>query len=606
MLGDGRGVAARHGTGQCVVAVPQRVLQGGAEQRREHPVRRLDPRVLEQLGGLGDEGGQVVGGQGEPGVVERAVLLLHGDRLATHLQHEGLAERFELLDGGDREARVPEPVQVDRGPGERHRRVHGERENTEPSGRLEYADAVAPARVDHHLTRPEGADRGQAGDQPGKGLVGDGEQHEVGGTDDLGHVEQGYAGEQVGGPGQGRLAHGSHRHDPVTGPVESRAEDGADAPGTDDAHREPRRVLVAALPACLSTHGGEPTAPARQDVLVGGAMQGGADGQSRAHGGTASLTWRTAWQAALYGPAGFYRQSSGPAGHFTTAAHAGPGRILARALWAWADRVGAEGIVDLGAGRGELIRHLYAEAPDRPLAGLDVVAGPADLPEAVAWTVAPGGAVLPDLTAWRPATGPVSLVVANEWLDVVPCTIAEVDGVGALREVGVDTRTGAETLGSPVSGADLAWCERWWPGALGERASPGDRVEVGRSRDVAWAGLLDRLGGSPALAIDYGHLATSRPTEGSLTAYRSGRQVDPVPDGSCDLTAHVAVDSLPHARFVRQRVALDELGVTAAMPDHGLARSHPAAYLDGVADATAAITLRSLDGFGAFWWIASV
>lgn len=334
-------------------------------------------------------------------------------------------------------------------------------------------------------------------------------------------------------------------------------------------------------------------------------MEGGPDGQSRARRGTTYVSWRQAWQAALYGPAGFYRQTSGPAGHFTTATHAGPGRVLARALWAWADHVGAEGIVDLGAGRGELLRHLYAAAPERPLAGLDVVARPAGLPEAVAWTVAPGGAALPDLTASRLAGGAVPLVVANEWLDVVPCTIAEVDPVGALREVEVDAQTGAEVLGSPVSGADLAWCERWWPVALGDLASPGDRVEVGRSRDDAWAGLLDRIAGSPALAIDYGHLVTTRPHEGSLAAYRSGRQVDPVPDGSCDLTAHVAVDSLPHSRLVRQRFALDELGFVGSLPDHGLARSSPAAYLDGVADATAETMLRSSDGFGAFWWVAS-
>ena len=31
-----------------------------------------------------------------------------------------------------------------------------------------------------------------------------------------------------------------------------------------------------------------------------------------------------------------------------------------------------------------------------------------------------------------------TLVVANEWLDVVPCTIAEVDENGELREVLVD------------------------------------------------------------------------------------------------------------------------------------------------------------------------
>ena len=35
-------------------------------------------------------------------------------------------------------------------------------------------------------------------------------------------------------------------------------------------------------------------------------------------------TWEAAWRDALYGPVGFYRRPEGPAGHFRTAAHAGP------------------------------------------------------------------------------------------------------------------------------------------------------------------------------------------------------------------------------------------------------------------------------------------
>ena len=151
-----------------------------------------------------------------------------------------------------------------------------------------------------------------------------------------------------------------------------------------------------------------------------------------------SVPWRVAWQSALYGRDGFYRRASGPAAHFTTATHAGPGRALARTLWAWADRYGLDGIVDVGAGRGELLRHLYAGAPGRPLTGLDVVARPADLPAEVGWVESPGG---PDLPAdWRPGR---SLVVAHEWLDVVPCTVAEVAHDGSLRELLVHPAPGS-------------------------------------------------------------------------------------------------------------------------------------------------------------------
>ena len=53
----------------------------------------------------------------------------------------------------------------------------------------------------------------------------------------------------------------------------------------------------------------------------------------------------------------------------------------------------------------------------------------------------------------------------------------------------------------------------------------------------------------------------------------------PVPDGSCDLTAHVAVDSLEHDELTTQRAALHELGLHSRTPDHDLSRTDPAGYL---------------------------
>ena len=46
-----------------------------------------------------------------------------------------------------------------------------------------------------------------------------------------------------------------------------------------------------------------------------------------------------------------------------------------------------------------------------------------------------------------------------------------------------------------------------------------------------------------ALAIDYAHERERRPVYGTLTGYRDGHCVSPVPDGSCDITAHVALDA---------------------------------------------------------------
>ncbi|MEP6650220.1 MAG: SAM-dependent methyltransferase, partial [Lapillicoccus sp.] len=159
-----------------------------------------------------------------------------------------------------------------------------------------------------------------------------------------------------------------------------------------------------------------------------------------------------------------------------------------------------------------------------------------------------------------------------------------------------------ESLGPPLSELDLEWCQQFWPSALGLKARPGDRVEVGRQRDDAWSALLDRLApGSVAVAVDYGHTVDDRPREGTLAAYREGGLVDPVPDGSCDLTAHVAVDSLPQTRRLRQREAVEPL----TPPDHARAVDDPAGYLAGLADHSAAAALRQPGGFGDFWWVVT-
>ncbi|MFD0787016.1 SAM-dependent methyltransferase, partial [Micromonospora azadirachtae] len=79
------------------------------------------------------------------------------------------------------------------------------------------------------------------------------------------------------------------------------------------------------------------------------------------------------------------------------------------------------------------------------------------------------------------------------------------------------------------------------------RTTIGVRAEIGRSRDEAWANAVGRIDRGLALAVDYGHLKRERPVSGTLTGYRGGRQVAPVPDGSCDVTAHVAMDSVASA-----------------------------------------------------------
>jgi SAM-dependent MidA family methyltransferase len=133
----------------------------------------------------------------------------------------------------------------------------------------------------------------------------------------------------------------------------------------------------------------------------------------------------------------------------------------------------------------------------------------------------------------------------------------------------------------------------------------GDRVEVGQSRDIAWENLLSRVASGLAIAADYGHTTQSRPAVGTLTGFKDGRQVIPVPDGSCDLTAHVAMDSLRHDELTNQRTALRRLGVSGQIPANDQARSDPAAYLRGLSTASAAAALTARGGLGDFLWAFS-
>lgn len=309
--------------------------------------------------------------------------------------------------------------------------------------------------------------------------------------------------------------------------------------------------------------------------------------------------WQQAWDRALYGENGFYRQAAGPAGHFSTATQGVPqiGRQLAGALLKLMDQEGLDTFVDLGCGRGELLEQVHALGPQVHCLGVDVVARP-ELSRPIGWLQSPGGDQLPDeLDGLTHA-----LVFANEWLDVVPCPIAELDDDGELREVLVDPCTGAERLGDPVTGTSRQWCQGFWPL---ESLQTADRVEIGQTRDIAWGNLVSRLGSGLAIAVDYGHTIDDRPPQGTLTGFRRGHQVLPVPDGSCDLTAHVAMDSLPHDDLMDQRTVLRQLGVSGRRPGLDLARSSPATYLQGLSTASAAAALTAKGGLGDFLWAFS-
>lgn len=305
------------------------------------------------------------------------------------------------------------------------------------------------------------------------------------------------------------------------------------------------------------------------------------------------LTWRVAMSEALYGPQGFYRRPEGPAGHFRTSVHASP--YFAAAVRDLARAAGLGVVVDLGSGRGELLRALHRLDPDLELHGVEVADRPPDLPEEISWTDKPSG-----------YDG--ALLFANEWLDAIPVEVVELTEHGP-RVVEVDPETGEQRLGGPPSPEDAAWLERWWP-LTG--AEPGDRAEVGRLRDEAWAATVGALDTGVAVAADYGHERAVRPSYDTLCGYRRGRAVPAVPDGSCDISAHVAIDACAAAGeragatatlLTTQRAALRALGVRGARPPLELAKSDPPAYLRRLQAAGQQAELVDPAGLGRFHWL---
>ncbi|MFI9308061.1 SAM-dependent methyltransferase [Streptomyces triculaminicus] len=317
-----------------------------------------------------------------------------------------------------------------------------------------------------------------------------------------------------------------------------------------------------------------------------------------ASGTDGTRTWREAAEAALYGPGGFYRRPEGPAGHFRTSVHASPlytGAVveLLRRVDSALGHPAELAFVDVGAGRGELVTGVLDRCPPelagrlRPYA-VELAARPPGLHARVSWLDTP-----PD--------GVEGLLFANEWLDNVPLDVAETDGGGTPRQVLVRP-DGEELLGDPVTGEDAAWLARWWPL---EGAPPGSRAEIGLPRDAAWARAVGGLRAGLAVAVDYAHERATRPPFGTLTGFREGREVRPVPDGSCDITAHVALDAaaLPGGSVTSQREALRALGVDGSRPPLSLASADPAAYVRALGAAGEAAELTSPAGLGGFGWL---
>ncbi|MCD0442204.1 SAM-dependent methyltransferase [Glycomyces sp. A-F 0318] len=298
--------------------------------------------------------------------------------------------------------------------------------------------------------------------------------------------------------------------------------------------------------------------------------------------------WRTAMERALYGPGGFYRREV-PSHHFATSAQTPAfAESIARLAEEVDGRLGRPesfAVVDVGAGGGDLLAHLAGLLDERVrLVAVELRPRPRGLPERVEWREDPPESV-------------EGLLIACELLDNVPCEAAVVDGSGRVRYEEVD-REGRTRPGGAVADEDAKWLAEWWP-----IRRPGERAEIGRPRDAAWRDLAGRLARGTVLAVDYGHRRGDRPGGGTISAFKDGRRTDPVPDGSCDITAHVAVDAVGADHVATQRASLLALGASAAHPPMALAYEDPTAYAVALARSGAVARLMDPEGLGAHWWM---
>lgn len=209
-------------------------------------------------------------------------------------------------------------------------------------------------------------------------------------------------------------------------------------------------------------------------------------------------------------------------------------------------------ITDVGAGAGQLSLALADQLAERPwirFAAVDLRPSPAVLPPSMRWLVGDARA-LPLQPARR-------VVIAHEFLDDIPCERFEVDEWGEAHLIIVTD--GAAIMG-PTLADDIAcarlevnaaelrnWLDKWWPARR-----PFMRGEVGSTRDATWQHLTGWITSGLGIAIDYGHLRAEREVGtwdgGTLTGFRGGRAVTPILDGSCNITAHVAMDAVAAAR----------------------------------------------------------
>ena len=173
-------------------------------------------------------------------------------------------------------------------------------------------------------------------------------------------------------------------------------------------------------------------------------------------------------------------------------------------------------LVDMGAGRGELLTGVLAALPRRAVRarGVRRRAGRAARRASTRGSSGAGD---------RPAG--VSRAAVRERVAGQRSGRRRRDGPARASRRVLVRADGEERLGEPVTGADAEWLDRWWPltgpGGCGRRsAGPATRRGPRRS---------PRLDAGLAVAVDYAHDAAARPPFGTLTGFRGRARGAPGP-----------------------------------------------------------------------------
>ena len=209
---DGAGVAAGDRAGERAVAVPQRVVQRGRQQRRDSRLGGVHAGRLQGVDAVAHERDQVVRAVRERGVVERADGLRRRGPAPRPSRRQGPRRRSRRRVPGRRRQRDARPASRATSsvrPVKVIDRVQGQREHAVRGGRREHGDPVRARGVHDDLARPEAPRGGEAADQAGQDVVGHGEQDEVRSRGGL--VGRAAAGRRAGAPRPGRPTRGRPR-----------------------------------------------------------------------------------------------------------------------------------------------------------------------------------------------------------------------------------------------------------------------------------------------------------------------------------------------------------------------------------------------------------